>query len=133
MNQAGDQFVADVLQHCGPVEPFKPFAVYNADGDCIEMHLDNEPYYARRLDGWVTVFYSEQTGEVVGAMLKGVTTSLLERFPGLRILIDGSQVRIAMLLTGPLSLTDDRVKQKTYKAVIDKAQALDLRAELQCV
>ncbi len=132
MSQNGQDFMTEILQQIGGIEPFKPMAIYNPDGDCIEMHLSNEPYYARRLDGWVTVFYSEATDEVTGAMLKGVKSSLLKRFPGLRILIEGTQVRIAMLLTGPLSATEDDLTQRTYKAVIDKAAELDLRAELLC-
>ena len=123
-----DDFVAEVIE-MGPLDPFKPMALYNADGDCIEVHLSNEPYYARRLDGWVTAYFSEQTDEVVGAVVKGVM-SLLDRFPFVRIFVEGSEANIAFLLAGPLSATSDEVVQRTYKAIMDRATELQIRAEL---
>src|ERR1019366_2848141 len=48
------------LSQLGPVLAFKPMACYNPAGDCIEFLVSNEPYYAKRMDGWVTVYYSEE-------------------------------------------------------------------------
>ena len=131
MSMASNNFAARVLEEYGPIEPFKPFAIYNSDGDCVEFYFSNEPQYARRLDGLVTVFFSEQTHEIVGGSVKGVHTSLLERFPGLRVFIEGESTKVAVILSGPALLADGEPLQRTYKTLIDKADEVDMSAQLQ--
>ena len=55
-----------------PVEVFKPFAFYNADGDCIEFFAKGERYYGERVDNYVTVYRSMQTNEIIGSIIKNV-------------------------------------------------------------
>jgi len=119
-----------VLDELGPAEPFEPFAYYDPDGDCVEFHFSNEPYHGRRLDGWVTVYYSEASDEVVGGLIKGVRGNLLKRFPGLRIEIHGGAIDISLLLRAPAwSSAAEEPTRKTYQAVIDKARALEQQGE----
>lgn len=134
MNLTGDKLAKHIDNQFGPADgSFSPIALYNADGDCIEFHLSNESYYAKRLDGWVTVYYGEDTGEVVGGVIKGVRESLLPRFPGLRIDIKGNRVAIACILRAPAYETGDAVKQKTYEAVIRKVEEQAMDVELLAV
>ena len=133
MNPTNDDFVNSVLEELGQPEPFSPMACYNADGDCVEFYLSNEPHFAKRLDGWVTVFYSEKTGEVVGGFVKGVQGNLLRRFPGLKLYIEGNEVDVTVLLRGPALEADDEMRQKTYKAILDKIEEHPIKAELQLV
>lgn len=109
---------------------FRPMAYYNSDGDCIEVHLSDEAYYGKRLDGWVTAYFGEDSGEVVGCMLKGVRQSLLRRYPGLQIDIKGDKVNVALLLRAPAYEAGNELIQKTYKAIIEKAEASHLTADL---
>jgi len=130
MSMADDNLVSRVLSEYGTSERFEPFALYNREGDCIEFYFDNDPSYAKRLDGSVTVFVSEDTGEIVGGMVKGVHTSLLDRFPGFRMFIDSGSAKIAILLSGPASTAEGEL-QRYYKPLIDKASDQDMSADLQ--
>ena len=53
-----------------PAEQFKPTATYDRDGDCIEFLAKPDPFYAERVDDLVTVYYSQETGEVIGSLIK---------------------------------------------------------------
>ncbi len=125
------QLASEIESAVGDPEPFAPMAFYNPDGDCIEIHLRNEPFFARILDGWFTAYYSESTREVVGGMLKGVQSNLLRRFPGLRIDVEGGRVKLALLLRAPAYESGDEVKQRTYQAVIREAEQHTITTELE--
>lgn len=62
------------MEAASSAEAFKPMAVYDRDGDCIEFLFSNESYYAQRFDSLVTVFYGRESGEIVGSLIKGVKT-----------------------------------------------------------
>ena len=84
----------EALQALGVTEsPFTPTATYIADGDCIEFFAKPDRYYAERVDDLLTVYLSHETDEIVGSLLKGVSTfckKILDQFPGFRIeIVDG--------------------------------------------
>ena len=86
--------VAGVAKEAGPPQAT---AVYDPDGDCIEFLARPEPFYADRIDDLVTVYYSQETHEVIGSLLKGVSRfchEILERLPGFRIEIVGRNIRL---------------------------------------
>lgn len=51
----------------------QPTAVYDPDGDCIEFLAKPEPFYAERIDDLVTVYYSQETREIIGSLIKGAS------------------------------------------------------------
>jgi len=103
-----------------------PMAGYNEDGDCLEFHLTTESYYGCRLDGWVTVYIGEDTGELVGGMIKGVRRSLLRRYPGIRIDLDGGKLTVGVLLrAAAYSEASDDDKCRTYRDIIEKTRDLE--------
>jgi hypothetical protein len=69
-----DEFAAKVIELAGAAEQFRPTAYYDPDGDCIEFLARPDNFYGERVDDLVTVYYSEETGEVIGSLLKGVTS-----------------------------------------------------------
>lgn len=75
---------------------FEPVATYDEDGDCMEFLINNESFYAKRIDDLVTVYYSRETDEIVGSLIKGVSkyiSKLKERFPGFLVEIhEGSNM-----------------------------------------
>ena len=98
MNDLMSDLLSEVEREEQVSEPsarFRPIAMYNPDGDCIEIHLSDEPFYGKRLDGWFTAYYSEQTNDIVGGMLKGIKSSLLQRFPGINIDVEAGSAKIA--------------------------------------
>jgi hypothetical protein len=65
-----DEFAARVLALAKLAEPFTPHAYYDSDGDCIEFLARPDNFHAERIDDLITVYRSEETGEVIGCLLK---------------------------------------------------------------
>ena len=62
----------DYLKESG--EPsFESVPRYFRDGDFVAFFSKDDVYYAQKLDQHVTVYISEQTGEMIGCKIKGVT------------------------------------------------------------
>jgi hypothetical protein len=68
-----EELAAKVLELAGSEKEFRPTAYYDPDGDCIVFLARPDNFHAERVDDLVTVYISEETGEVIGSLLKGVT------------------------------------------------------------
>jgi hypothetical protein len=129
-------FAKHVMDMCAPVEHFEPTTIYDPDGDCIEFIAKNDDFYAERIDDLVTVYYSRETGEIIGSLIKGVQgffKTILERNPGFKIEINDGPVKLehlflAKMWSAEVDLTD--VKVVTYRKLIEIAEETDARAEL---
>jgi len=80
-----------------PVERFKPTATYDPDGDCIEFLAKPDVFYAERVDDLLTVYLSQETDEVIGSLIKGVSKfcqEMLTNMPGFKIEIVDRHVRL---------------------------------------
>ncbi len=81
-----------------PAASFRPTATYDPDGDCIEYVAKPDSFYAERIDDRVTVYYSQESGEVVGSLIKGVRQlykELAGKLPGFQIEIQDGDVRLS--------------------------------------
>ena len=90
-----DDFAKRMNLMASPASSFKPFATYDPDGDCIEFLASPESFRAERVDDLVTVYYSQETGDVVGSLIKGVSKfckSMLKKYPGFKIEIEDGGV-----------------------------------------
>jgi hypothetical protein len=74
----------------------KPEPYYLADGDSLVIHFKPDMAYASRVDDVVTVYKSEETNELVGCKLKGVS-QLVNNIVSL-VKIDDHPVRLTFLL-----------------------------------
>src|SRR5438046_10156429 len=84
-----------------PADQLEPTATYDPDGDCIEFLARPDPFYAERVDDLVTVYYSQETGEVIGSLLKGVSRfckGMLEKMPGFKVEISDGRVEPVHIL-----------------------------------
>jgi len=100
-----DEFAARVLELAKPVERFTPTAYYDPDGDCIEFLARPDNFHGERVDDLVTVYRSEETGEIIGSLLKGVTPfceQLLKRLPGFKIEIQEGKVKLVHMFLAKL-------------------------------
>ena len=82
---SNEQFAELVLGKVRPDARFEPTATYDRDGDCIEFLASPDSFYGERVDDLVTVYYSHDTGEIVGALIKGVSKfcqELSKNLPG---------------------------------------------------
>src|SRR5437016_12242363 len=99
------EFAAQVAELARNAGPPQPTAVYDPDGDCIEFLAKPDPFYAERVDDLVTVYYSQETGEVVGSLLKGVSRfcrQMLEKMPGFRVEIHDGRVQLVHIFSARL-------------------------------
>jgi hypothetical protein len=123
----------------GAREPVVPASYYNEDGDCIEIRLSDESYFADRADGLVTLYIGRETGKVVGAVIKGVTRFLqqiLESAPGFRVEImdhDGFRVEhlLSVVLWKRAPSPYDECTVKRYKYLREAAEENNLTVDLK--
>jgi len=131
------EFAEAVMGMADVQQPFQPHATYIREGDCIEFVIAPDDYVAHRIDGLVTVYYSRETGNVVGSLIKGVgefCRKMLSQFPGFRILIEGCAVKLehiflAQLWTQPPS-SPDVALTRTYRELIQAAEDQDIAVEI---
>lgn len=78
-----------------------PLFTDNRDGDCLEVVLSDEPFNGERVDGRITIYRGLNTGDVVGVLVKGLSTwikRVLENFPGMSLdLKDEGRFRLELL------------------------------------
>ncbi len=121
------EFAERVLEMAGPDAEFKPTATYDPDGDCIEFLISDDDFYAERLDGLVTVYYSRETNEIVGSLIKGVSAfckRILKHCPGFAIEVRDGPVYLSLLFRAQLWTESyaDTIKVKTYRKLIEVAE-----------
>ncbi|MGH7138245.1 MAG: hypothetical protein ACREHD_21035 [Pirellulales bacterium] len=119
-----------------PAEQFEPTATYDPDGDCIEFLAKPDPFYGERVDDLLTVYYSQDTNEVIGSLIKGVSkfcADVLAKMPGFKIEIRDGRVRLEHIFLARLWSAERDPKELatlTYKKLIDVAEATEVEAEL---
>lgn len=67
------EFAKRIMLLARPAERFRPTATYDPDGDCIEFLAKPDPFCAERVDDLVTVYFSQETGEIIGSLINGVS------------------------------------------------------------
>lgn len=111
-----------------PASQFKPTATYDRDGDCIEFLARPDPFYAERIDDLVTVYYSQETDDVVGSLIKGVSgfcRDVLGKMPGFRIEIQDGPVRLQHIFQARLWSGDyrpDEMPALVYRKLIEVSE-----------
>lgn len=136
MPETNADFAKRMMLLARPASSFKPTAAYDRDGDCIEFLAAPDPFYAERVDDLVTVYYSQETGEVVGSLIKGVTSFLArmrDRLPGLRIVVQDGRVRMEhVFLVGLLASEKEPtdLATLTYRKLLDVAERADIETDM---
>ncbi len=110
-----------------PAEQFRPTATYDPDGDCIEFLAKPDPFYGERVDDLVTVYYSQETGEVVGSLIKGVVrfcSEFTKKNPGFHLVIEDGPFRLehlflARMWSAPQAPTE--IQTLTYRKLLEVA------------
>jgi len=132
-----DEFAREVMRIARTDEPFRTRADYDPDGDCIEFVFRPDPFYAQRLDDLVTVYYSQETGDVIGSLIKGVKgfcQRMLESSPGFRIVIDDGRVKLEHIFFAQLlsrkDIRPDDLASPTYRKLFQAADASNAEVEV---
>jgi len=130
-----EEFAKRMMLMAQGAERFRPTAAYDPDGDCIEFLASPDPFYAERVDDLVTVYYSQETKEVIGSLIKGVSkfcSELLEEMPGFRIEIHDGRVKLEYIFRARLwSSRQDPQDLPTlaYQKLIAIAEETEVEAE----
>ena len=133
---SNEEFAKRMMLLARPAEQFEPTATYDPDGDCIEFLAKPDPFHAERVDDLVTVYYSQETGDVVGSLIKGVTrfcSEFTKKNPGFRIVIEDGPVRLehfflARLWSSPHGPRE--ITTLTYRKLIEVAGETVVEGEL---
>lgn len=71
--QAMENKMQKALKECGGRPPWKPTVFYSPDGDILNVYLSDEESYARWLTPHVTVKLSQETDEIIGFQIWGLS------------------------------------------------------------
>ena len=132
---SNEEFAKRMMLMAQPAERFRPAATYDLDGDCIEFLARPDPFYAERLDDLVTVYYSQESNEVIGSLIKGVSNfcgELLKDMPGFKIEIHEGRVKLVHIFRARLwsSRQDpEALPTLVYKKLIAIAEETNVEAE----
>jgi hypothetical protein len=134
---SNEEFAKRMTLMAQPFERFEPTAVYDPDGDCIEFVAKPDPFYAERVDDLVTVYYSQETGEVMGSLIKGISDfckEALEKVPGFKIEIQDGRVRLEHIFLARLWLADvdpHDLATLTYRKLVEVAAEAGIHVEAE--
>ncbi|MHB1035332.1 MAG: hypothetical protein ACYC35_11305 [Pirellulales bacterium] len=132
---SNEEFAKRMMLLAEPAERFKPTAIYDPDGDCIEFLVSPDPFYAERVDDLVTVYYSQVTNEVIGSFIKGVAKfckTVLQRMPGFKIEIRDGRVSLEHIFRARLwsaSLEPQALPTLAYQKLIAMAEQAEAEVE----
>lgn len=133
---SNSEFAKRMMLLARPAERFEPTAIYDPDGDCIEFLAKPDPFYAERVDDLVTVYYSQETDEVIGSLIKGVRgfwETIDRTMPGFKIEIRDGRVRLVHIFRARLwsSKTDpNALATLTYEKLIEVAEESEVETEM---
>lgn len=130
-----ERFKRSVKEQIEPMARFEPHAYMDRDGDCVEFLATAEPYYAERLDKWVTIYIGMETQLLVGAQVKRVS-KLLEAAREYRTVayeIKRGKVKLSVLIKAAKLQSEDIPPQDAwdhYDSLVKSADEHDTEMEL---
>ncbi len=135
---SNSEFAKRMMLLAQPGDQFTPTATYDKDGDCIEFLAKSDAFYAERVDDLVTVYCSQETDEVIGSLIKGVSEfcrQTLKRMPGFRIEISDGRVSLQHIFLARMwssELSPDDITTLTYRKLVEVSSETMIDGEL-CV
>ncbi|HZL36588.1 MAG TPA: hypothetical protein VFC78_14810 [Tepidisphaeraceae bacterium] len=128
------EFAEHVTKLARSAPAFEPTVTYDPDGDCIEFLLKPDSFYGARIDDLVTVYYSQESNEIIGSLIKGVN-GFLKKHPGLQIDIQDGRVCLVHLFRASYwnKQNPQQIESRTYRKLIEVAEQANAEAELECV
>ncbi len=133
---SNQEFAKRMMLLSSPASKFEPTATYDRDGDCIEFLTAADPFRAERVDDLVTVYYSQETDEVIGSLIKGVSAfcaRMLRRLPGFKIEIEDGGIVLQHIFQAQLWSSDleaNDLKTLTYRKLISVSGSTRVTGDL---
>ena len=131
---SNSDFAEHVMKLSRSAPAFEPTVTYDPDGDCIEFLSKADAFYGARIDDLVTVYYSQESNEIIGSLIKGVN-GFVKKHPGLQIDIQDGRVRLVHLFRANYwnKQNPQQIESRTYRKLIEVAEQAHAEAELQRV
>ncbi len=136
MITSNEDFAKTMMLLANPSKRFIPSASYDIDGDCIEFIYKPDPFYAERIDDLVTVYYCQETNEVIGSLIKGVSKfckEMLSRYPGFKIEIQHGPVKLQHIFLARLwssAVEPSEFVALTYRRLAEASRETVVEGEL---
>ncbi len=125
-----DEMVADAAGN-----GFEPHADYIPEGDCLEFFAAPDDYYAERIDGYVTVYYSRKTQEIIGMLIKGyraICRKIADKqAAGMQIDVTDGSVSMALIIKVQMEgASQPKPLSRSYEKMYQVAERSHVKAEL---
>jgi hypothetical protein len=106
---------------------FRPSVTYIRAGDCVEFVARRGRYHPEPLDDLITVYLSDDNGEIVGSFIKGVQDlfrELTRKYPGFRLTTEAGRVRLEHLFLAHFwsEPAPSESVERAYKKLIEVAE-----------
>ncbi|MFQ5730702.1 MAG: hypothetical protein ACE5KM_01985 [Planctomycetaceae bacterium] len=96
----------------------------------MTFYFSNEPDHGKRLNSRVTIYMSDETGELVGCRVKGVR-AVLEDIGSFDVSISHGKVKLSMLFVAFHAVfSDDDDSRLAYRKIGQAASKCDLELEV---
>ena len=132
---SNEEFAKRMVLMAEPAERFKATATYDSDGDCIEFLASPDPFYAERIDDLITVYYSQESNEIIGSQIKGVSKfcrAVMRQMPGFKIEVHDGRVSLEHIFRARLwsaSQDPQAMLTLTYQKLIAMAELAEVEVE----
>ncbi|MGW8257932.1 MAG: hypothetical protein ACWGMZ_10640 [Thermoguttaceae bacterium] len=138
-NISNEDFAKRVMLLADPADVFEPTATYDPDGDCIEFLAKPDPFFAERIDDLVTVYYSQETNQVIGSLVKGVKkfcNSLSSKLPGFQRVIHDSPVLLSHIFLAKMwssNYAPNELPTLAYKKLVAISENVEVEGKDLCL
>ena len=100
-----------------PCKGFRPVPHYFPAGDYVTFYAKPERCFAERVDDLLTVFLSDETGEMVGCKIKGVK-HLLATLGGFGFVVKSAELALELFCVMGKSSARDQDQRRRYDEAI---------------
>jgi hypothetical protein len=109
-----------------PSKGFRPVPHYFPTGDYVTFYVKDERCHAERVDDLLTVFLSNDTGEMIGCKIKGVRR-LLDAMGAFGVKVERDDVSLEMFFRLAQFSAKDRAQRRRYAQVIPLVKDTSIR------
>jgi hypothetical protein len=111
-----------------------PMLHVDEEADCFEVFLTDEPYYGERVDSRVTIYRGQESGDLVGILLKSANSwvmRILNEFEQLQCGVVDGEIQLGLLFT--IEQAKEQAKENdsplvmTYRTIAKNTWAVSMK------
>ena len=101
-----------------PRGEFQPTPSYNPDTDTLTLFIADEDYKRERVDRYLTVYKSLESGKVIGCHIKNIVSSLLKDVEAMHLGVKSEDVTLSLVLSTIPIAAGDEVPTLVYQELV---------------